>query len=286
MIETPSLFGTPREWALDLAIMTAVGVVFGMIGPFGTYNGGPAELRVAYWVANAWIGFIVLSTIVRLSMRAAIRLDLPVWFALAMGVAIGAVPLSIGVAYFGAWIWPPNHGQVSPLFAQYGQVLVISEPLAFAYYFLADRGWRGTMRRARAARSAPPAASDAGPGRFLDRLPPRLGRDLLCLQMEDHYVRAHTATGSDLVLTPMKDAIAELAGVEGMQVHRSWWVARAAVVQAVSEGRNLTLRLSNGLDAPVSRASVARLRAAGWLDAASDPGACQPMRPPSAQPPG
>ena len=32
-------------------------------------------------------------------------------------------------------------------------------------------------------------------GRFLDRLPPRLGRDLLCLQMEDHYVRAHTARG-------------------------------------------------------------------------------------------
>ena len=88
-------------------------------------------------------------------------------------------------------------------------------------------------------------------------------------------MRAHTAKGSDLVLMPMKDAIAELAGVEGMQVHRSWWVAKAAVVQAVSEGRNISLRLSNGLDAPVSRASVARLRAAGWLDAASDLGTCQ-----------
>ena len=271
MIETPSLFGTPREWALDLAIMTAVGVFFGLIGPFGTFYGGPTEVRVAYWVALIWIGFIVLSTIVRLSMRASIRLDLPVWFALGLGVAVGAVPLSIGLAYFGAWLWPPNHGQAAPLFAEYGQVLAISEPFAFAYYFLADRGWRGTVRRAQAARAAPPvAAGDARPGgRFLDRLPARLGRDLLCLQMEDHYVRAHTATGSDLILTPLKDAIAELSGIDGMQVHRSWWVARAAVAELVSDGRNLSLRLSNGLTVPVSRASIAKLRAAGWLDAAS-----------------
>ena len=86
--------------------------------------------------------------------------------------------------------------------------------------------------------------------------------------MEDHYVRAHTAKGSDLILTPLKDAIAELGDVEGMQVHRSWWVAKAAVVGSTASGRNLSLRLSNGLEVPVSRASVARLRAAGWLDPA------------------
>ena len=84
-------------------------------------------------------------------------------------------------------------------------------------------------------------------------------------------MRAHTVTGSDLILMPMKDAIAELTDVEGMQVHRSWWVAKAAVVESVSVGRNLSLRLRNGLEAPVSRASVARLRSAGWLNAASEP---------------
>jgi len=279
MNQTPSLLGTPRDWAVGLAIMTAVGVIFGLIGPFGTFNGGPAELGVAYWLANTWIGFIVLSTIVRLSMRVSNRLDLPVWFALAMGVAIGAAPLSIAIAYLGAWMWPPNHGQVSPLFQQYGQVLLISEPFTFAYYYsLVERGPRGTVRPPQDASTAPAApASGVGSqrGHFLDRLPARLGRDLLCLTMEDHYVRAHTVTGSDLILMPMKDAIAELTDVEGMQVHRSWWVAKGAVVEAVSVGRNLSLRLSNGLDAPVSRASVARLRAAGWLNAASEPRAFQ-----------
>ena len=113
-----------------------------------------------------------------------------------------------------------------------------------------------------AAWTADPLTADGG---FLDRLPPRLGRDLLCLQMEDHYVRAYTARGSDLVLTPLKEAIAELGAVDGLQVHRSWWVARAAVAEPLVRGRSVALRLTNGVEAPVSRAQVARLRAAGWL---------------------
>jgi len=120
-----------------------------------------------------------------------------------LGVAIGSLPLAVITDLFSAWVWPPSHGRFSPLFRQYAQVLAMAEPVSFAYYFVADRGWRAASREARAERSPAAAAAprEAGGG-FLDRLPPRLGRDLLCLQMEDHFVRAHTARGSDLVLTP------------------------------------------------------------------------------------
>jgi hypothetical protein len=268
MSETPSLVGTPREWAIDLAIMTVIGVFLGVIGPFGSFDNPDVAARVAYWVANVWIGFIALSTVVRLSAAGAMRFDLPVWFVIAVAVAVGALPLAIALRYFSAWVWPPNHGHMTPLFTQYVQVLAMSEPLSFAYYFLVDHGWRRATKHrwagAPSLTAAPRAVGDDT--RFLDRLPPRLGRDLLCLQMEDHYVRAHTARGSDLILTPLKDAIAELGATEGLQVHRSWWVARAAVAEPVTSGRNLSLRLTNGLEVPVSRASVAKLRAAGWLD--------------------
>jgi DNA-binding LytR/AlgR family response regulator len=83
--------------------------------------------------------------------------------------------------------------------------------------------------------------------------------------MEDHYLRAHTAMGSDLLLMPLKEALEELGALEGLQVHRSAWVARAAVEAPIWNGRALCLRLRNGLLVPVSRASVARLKAAGWL---------------------
>ena len=54
----------------------------------------------------------------------------------------------------------------------------------------------------------------------------------IALQGEDHYVRIHTALGSELVLMRLGDAIQELDGLEGERVHRSWWVARRAVDQA------------------------------------------------------
>ena len=83
--------------------------------------------------------------------------------------------------------------------------------------------------------------------------------------MEDHYVRAHTALGSDLVLMRLRDAVAELGDIDGLQVHRSWWVARHAVSDVRRDGRNVRLLLDTGLEAPVSRANVQMLRDAGWI---------------------
>ena len=269
MDDPPSILGTPREWAKDLAMATVIGLFLGVIGPFGSFNGGNVELRVAYWVINIWIGFIVLATTVRLCLRAAVRFDLPVWFTIAVGVAAGSVPLGLVIAWFSAWFWPGNHGHVSAPLVWYAQTLAISEPLAFGYYFLGRRNGHHLEPARPPAPTAPAAASaSVSPttaATFLDRLPPRLGRDLLCLQMEDHYVRAHTALGSDLMLLPLKDAIGEVASIDGAQVHRSWWVAREAVDSVIEDGRNIRLRLRGGLEAPVSRSAVAPLRAAGWL---------------------
>jgi hypothetical protein len=261
MSQGPPILGAPREWAIDLTIMTVIGVFLGVIGPYGSYYGGGVANRIAYWISNMWIGFFALSITVRLSVRAAERLAVPIWFAIALSVAIGALPLTLILDHISAWFWPPFHGHRGSLFTQYAQVVVISEPMALGFYYFAGRRW------SRPETGTPPtiAAPATDAGQFLERLSPRLGRDLLCLQMEDHYVRAHTPIGSELILMPLKDAIAELGDAEGFRVHRSWWVAKGAVTEALARGRNHYLRLTNGLEAPVSRASVASLRAAGWL---------------------
>jgi hypothetical protein len=264
MSEARRLLGSPREWAIDLAIITVIGVFLGLIGPFGSYYGAGPEVRIGYWVANLWIGFLILATTVRLCILVARRTDMPVWFAIALGVAMGALPLTILLGLFSDLVWPPAHGRLTSGFVQYGQVLVMSEPLSFGFYYLMQRHWPHPPAPAVLSAGAGPSPRSGGAAGFLDRLPPRLGRDLICLKMEDHYVRAHTTRGSDLILTPLKDAVAEL-GDEGLQVHRSWWVARRAVSEPIARGRNLYLRLSNGLEVPVSRASVAKLRGAGWL---------------------
>ena len=85
------------------------------------------------------------------------------------------------------------------------------------------------------------------------------------MENEDHYVRAHTATGSTLLLMRLRDAVLELEEVEGARVHRGWWVARAAVAEVVRRERAVSLRLVNGLEVPVARSALPELRAAGWL---------------------
>lgn len=278
MVRCADLYGTPRELARDLALATGLGVVLGVLGPFGSFYGAPLEFRVFYWTANLWAGFLIMAATVRLSARAGAQLDLPLWFVLPAGVAAGSAPLALVVEAFSARVWPGAHGRMGPYLEYYGQTLAIAEPCALLFYWLSRGSMPARPSPAGSSAGAPPAASPAVPpappgAGFISRLSGRVGRDLLCLQMEDHYVRAHTAQGSELVLLPLKAAMAELDGCEGLQVHRSWWVARAAVAGVVRDGRNLRLRLANGLEAPVSRGSVAVLREAGWLDDAGLPDA-------------
>lgn len=272
------IFGAPRELAMDLAIATGIGAFLGVIGPFGSFNGGPLADRLFFWIGNLWIGLIFLSVGGRLTLALGRRIDLPDWFALPVGVALGSAPLTLVIALFNANLLLGGRRHIHPDLELYGQTLAIAIPCAFGYYVFARRGGMARARIDLASAPAPqpiaalgasdPAAQAAPstPGRgFLDRLPPRLGRDLVCLQMEDHYVRVHTDRGSDLVLIPLKQALSELAEVEGLQVHRSWWVARRALAGAAQQGRNHVLRLTNGLEVPVARTAVAKARAEGWL---------------------
>ena len=87
----------------------------------------------------------------------------------------------------------------------------------------------------------------------------------ICLQTEDNYVRVHRERGSSLELMPLHEAIERFGRVDGLQVHRSWWVAASAVEGAERDARNWRLRLSNGLRVPVARNRVVEARARGWI---------------------
>jgi DNA-binding LytR/AlgR family response regulator len=61
------------------------------------------------------------------------------------------------------------------------------------------------------------------------------------------------------------DAVAELEGIEGAQVHRSWWVARDAITDAQRGDGRATLKLRDGAEVPVSRTYARVLRESGWI---------------------
>ncbi|QNN67429.1 LytTR family transcriptional regulator [Sphingomonas lutea] len=93
-------------------------------------------------------------------------------------------------------------------------------------------------------------------------MPSRLGTEIVALEAEDHYLRVHTMLGSDLVLMRLSDAIAAIGPDLGLQVHRSWWVARDAIREVVRTDQRSQLRLMNGLTVPVGRTYTAAVRGA------------------------
>ena len=141
----------------------------------------------------------------------------------------------------------------------YVQVLVVTAFVVLALW-LARRDEDRTARR---AFTRPPAPAADGRPALARRLTPGHGA-IYALSREDHYVRVHAEGGQTLLLMRMADAVAAVDGLDGAQVHRSWWVARSAVERCERRGRRFWLLLPGGLPAPVARDRVKALLAEGW----------------------
>ncbi len=98
------------------------------------------------------------------------------------------------------------------------------------------------------------------PARFLDRLPEKLGRDVIYLNVSGHYVNAVTTEGSGVILMRFADAVTEL-GDAGIQVHRSYWVGYRHITGIFRRDERTMVRVTGGHELPVSRTYLAAVRA-------------------------
>ena len=116
--------------------------------------------------------------------------------------------------------------------------------------------------RPAAQQSRLPEKARAG---FFDRLPVRMGRDLIYLKADDHYLDVYTVAGHGLLLMRLVDAVSQLGDL-GLQVHRSYWVSRRHIVNLVKIDGRHRLLLSSGHHVPVSRThfEVVRVAAAAY----------------------
>jgi hypothetical protein len=241
------------DWARTLLVVTLVGAVLALSGAFGTAE-VPPVVRFAYWLPLVVLG----AFLGRFSGRVVI--PKPWWetrpiTVVGLMILLIGLPMTLVASVADNWIRRGRLGlwhvwDVLPASLATTAVLTI---LAF----LVQR--RAAVETHDAPRGAPPP-------RFLARLPAKLaGADLWAIEAEDHYLRLHTSRGDDLILMRLADALVELEGIEGARTHRSWWVARHALVSAERAEGRATLTLTGGLRAPVSRAYVKPLREAGWF---------------------
>jgi hypothetical protein len=246
-------YGSVSGWARAIGIAVAAGVFLAFAGAFGSGD-APAPQRYLYWILLMVVGALWGGFLARLFFPAGERGGL--WLRVGALSLLLAASLTGLVAVAGRLLLgaPFGLGDVPVLF---GAVFAVSAVMTSVNVLIG--------RRAAAAEAARAAAAPAPPT-FLERLPLKLrGAELWAVEAEDHYLRLHTSKGQDLILMRLADAIAELEGVEGMQVHRSWWVAREAIVDARRGDGRATLKLRDGAEVPVSRTYAGMLRQRGWI---------------------
>jgi hypothetical protein len=240
-----------REHGRGWAVAVAAGLFMAVVGAFGTGENA-LWVRVAYWV-GVILGGALIATGVAGLVRGRGWLEERRWLQVALITALIAPPINVMV-----WLVTTRVFEQAPygsVFALFPHVLVVTIVLVVLTEFAS-----------RTPVQTHAAAEGAAPPRFLERLPFKLrGAALYAVEAEDHYLRLHTERGSDLILMRLSDAVAELEGLEGAQTHRSWWVAKDAVVAADRGDGRAVLKLKNGAEAPVSRTYAKALREAGWF---------------------
>lgn len=88
---------------------------------------------------------------------------------------------------------------------------------------------------------------------FTDRIPKDVGTDIVALEAQEHYTKVYTRIGAALVLHRFGDAVKAMTPTSGLQVHRSYWIAKDAIAAVDRSGRTYEITLDTGLKVPVSR---------------------------------
>lgn len=245
--------GNAVWWAQALAYSVIAGSALGVVGPFGSFLNDDVLVRVVHFVGLTLAGTILAGVLGPLILRLGNGIGAPALFSTGIVMIVVAGPVSVLSAVVTTWLWPAYTSQLGPV-DWFAQALLITVGVVSLWLLL-----EAAITRAQSAPAHDPELLEPEDGQSVS--------DILCLQMEDHYVRIHQATSARMELLPLRDAITRYGTGDGLQVHRSWWVARKAVAEVERDARSLRLRLANGLLVPVARNRVAALRENGWLNA-------------------
>ncbi|WP_227270380.1 LytTR family DNA-binding domain-containing protein [Roseobacter weihaiensis] len=224
-----------RFWAGLLG----AGFVIGLTGPFGTYDTLPMLARTAYWMfavgTTFWLGYLVSFTVT--TGAEGYGISAPV--SLGIGAAAASLPVTAWLAGFHVAVF------ATPFWTDALELLPYVAVICFAVAALSEAV---ATREVGPVSRATPIPEPA----WLDQLPGHLGRDLILLHAQDHYVRAETELGQTLLRTTLHDAADDL-GDYGVRIHRSWWVARAAVAAFRYRNGAPVVVLLDGRELPIGR---------------------------------
>lgn len=255
-----------KRLTIELLVMVALGLLIGLLGPFGTFDAPPAQ-RMVSWVVWLLAGYALFRPTGVVASWLCEATGMPRFAGTLLALVVASVPLTLIITmmamrmdFAAALRWPG-------FWTMYLYIWVVSAVVSIAMGVVFGRGAPASETAAPPPAAAPlPEPAPVMPEREAPTLPlpPGFG-PVRALKGEDHYVRVIGEAREEMLLMRMRDAIDRLGGAEGLRVHRSWWVAKEAIESVRREGRTAVIVLKGGHEAPVARDMMPALRAAGWL---------------------
>ncbi|WMT92104.1 LytTR family DNA-binding domain-containing protein [Pelagibacterium sp. H642] len=239
---------------MALATMIGVGIIAGITGPFSTFAHLAPAPRLFYWllIALGTYGAGLVGAI--LAREWLLPHGKPV-MALILVQGVGAsIPVTACVVLISLTFFP----DLTVTGLSLGELFVYCLLISLALMAVLE-GVIAPQLKKRPAIAAPPAV-EAPP--ILDRLPKPVRGKLSHMSMADHYVEVFTDRGKAMILMRLADAIAETRGTEGIQIHRSHWVALDAIAALKRLDGRPVVALVDGTELPVSRTHINAVRAA------------------------
>ena len=249
-----------------------------VIGTYGALNNWELLERTGYlltlgfYAAHAFIPFWITCASTSLAMWALKSVKPPPYVLMAIGALAGgliALPYTNWLTGISgeAWQDATMARQMAKIFSpEFWRYILRAAIIWFGINFIFDRflglpryryvvprGYEGQERTV-----ADAAPDDAGSRRqplpgFAERIPTKLKvEDILGIKAEQHYIRVFTPEREYMVLYRFSDAVRELDPALGMQVHRSYWVSKAAIELVRPSAKKFSLKLASGASIPVS----------------------------------
>lgn len=258
------MLSTKREWALYMAATTmsaiAVGIIVGLVGPFGTYSLMELPVRLFYWVSVICINWLLCA----LTLRQVERIILPNRFLSLIAVPLCASILvtipATGAVYMVGLILEPaiTPNLITLLWMVFLLFVAISIPAYAIRNLIRLRDRYKLDYLSSSVIPTEPSLETGAESLFYNRFDPPLRGYISSIESQDHYLVIRGQDDRKMIHCRMQDAEREL-GELGLRVHRSWWVAKAAIKRRLRKNGRHYLELKDGQIIPVSRSYVSRL---------------------------
>jgi hypothetical protein len=252
-----------------LLTMIVVGIILGFLAPFGMTQ-FPLLKTMFFWIVTCVIGYFIYAPLIYFSNDLLLYKISQSWLRVAIAVFVAGALMSLIIPLLIFLILHNNGNYIEQMTAVFWESLIVGAlitGLSLAQQLIKNQ-------QAQLARSQTiineqadtlSSANEESVLQLMEKLPLEKRGNLLCLEMDDHYLKVYTDKGHHLILMRFKDALALLESYAGLQTHRSWWVAIDAITTTQRDGRKVSLTLSNSLAVPVSRTYMKNITALNLL---------------------